>query len=132
MKKGKLCRNIAIILFLLLITALPLSWYLLPEETRSENSENRILRRVDTPFDAVVTSVTLFFAVLTIVTFGSSLPFFNVRSSASVWNESSAAQATAANSVVFFITTPLGCFRYYNTLFSNVNSWKYCPASTDS
>lgn len=48
MKKGKLCRNIAIILFLLLITALPLSWYLLPEETRSENSENRTLAEFPT------------------------------------------------------------------------------------
>ena len=54
MKKGKLCRNIAIILFLLLITALPLSWYLLPEETRSENSENRTLAEfpsVESPED---------------------------------------------------------------------------------
>ena len=43
MRKRTLISGAVIVLFLGLLTAFPLSWYLLPEEARQQTGENRAL-----------------------------------------------------------------------------------------
>lgn len=49
MDKNKVLKYLLVTIFFILTAVLPLSWYLMPEKLRSENSENRILSELSLP-----------------------------------------------------------------------------------